>query len=383
MPQLGIGYRRLFNALGCSFTKQEELRIEFPFGEKHLQVNVGIGPKPIFGLITMGEHAKYAVRGGQPVAIQPEVYQEINQSQYAGLFFTEIICFLLIEVPAELSEAFHRDDPSAQEKLFSLAQERENTFRLAADVTDGIIGLKFHRQLVIDLLNESMVVFDDKRHATRASGSSIEVLDPIQLHEQDTQQMSQILSTTGNEKDEILQINGIILQWLKRAWTERDKINKFLSLLIPIEMILRRYGGNKEKQQELRLQAKAIRKFIRTHGGEQKEQLIAFFNALAERQRPTLEERFETLAQEANLPNWESDVKAFRLFNKMRNDLIHRGNIADIQLHVAVDEKDQWDLEDIAERYVNHVIFKDTKIYPHRFRPNRGQAIEQNNSKQE
>src|SRR6266404_2056798 len=104
MPQMCIGYRRLFNALGCSFKQQEELRIEFPFGEKPLQVIVYIGPKPIFGHMAMGEHAKYAVRGGPSVLIQPEFYQEINQSQYSGLFFTEIICCLLIEVSTELSE---------------------------------------------------------------------------------------------------------------------------------------------------------------------------------------------------------------------------------------------------------------------------------------
>ncbi len=380
MPQIRVGYRQLFIAHGWS-PPQEERRIGFLFGEERIQVNVNIGSKPAFTFMTMGEQQpKYAARGGSLV-FKPEFYQDTNKTKYAGSSFTEIIYSTAIEVTAEILDAFYRDDTATRQHLLDLARERENSFRLIADVIDGIIGLKFHRQLILDLINENIIAFDDKKFISEAYSNSIEMLDPIHLHEQDMRQMNQILWTEGEKKDEALQVRAIILGWLRDAWIETDITNKFISFFIPIEMILRDYGGTEEKKKELRLQAKTIRKLIRIHGGEQKQQLVKFLDSLVERQRPTLEERFENLARKANIPGWKYDVEAFGLFNKMRNELIHRGS--PVQLSIKLSNGRAWSLEEIAERYVNYVLFKDMQLYPSRYRSNRDTALDQTTEEQE
>ena len=55
------------------------------------------------------------------------------------------------------------------------------------------------------------------------------------------------------------------------------------------------------------------------------DELREFVNRLMERQRPSLEARFEELASRARLAGWQGDVQAFRLFNRIRNALLHRG----------------------------------------------------------
>jgi hypothetical protein len=116
--------------------------------------------------------------------------------------------------------------------------------------------------------------------------------------------------------------------------------------------------------------ARAIRKLVRDHGGDRATDLLAFVNALVERSRPTLEQRFENLAREAQLPGWESDVEAFKRFNFIRNRLFHRGEL-NVRLQVSIGETEVRSLEDLVERYVNFALFSDNAVYQTRWRPPR------------
>jgi hypothetical protein len=89
-----------------------------------------------------------------------------------------------IEVRKDLSEAFHRQEPQATEELLSLVEKDADEYRGVADLISGVIDLKFHRQFVIELLNENFVALRQTNQALIVFGSPMEHLLRIELSEQ-------------------------------------------------------------------------------------------------------------------------------------------------------------------------------------------------------
>jgi len=185
MPFGRIGYRRLYDAVGCSIANQEAVDMTFPIGE-HLQVRVYIGPKPIHGIVVIDkEDADYKVTSEFDNFGKTSYYKDATQSGYSGTFFTEIIISCNVEVSTELLEAFHRRDTTAASKIFRLAETRED-FRPTADLISGIIGLRFHKQLVLKLLNEHFLAFSENEGVAMMMWSKGSVLvRPVLLKETD------------------------------------------------------------------------------------------------------------------------------------------------------------------------------------------------------
>ena len=100
---------------------------------------------------------------------------------------------------------------------------------------------------------------------------------------------------------------------------------------------------------------------------EDKEQLLAYFEYLGKLQQPSLAVRFETLANEAKLIGYENDIVAFKKFKTIRDSLLHRGD-PNIKLTVSVGEEDTQQLEDLVERYISWVLFRDSVVYQTRWR---------------
>jgi hypothetical protein len=353
----------------------EEYRFAFPIGSDHLHVSVYFGPKPQFGLGTR-EEPRYGVRGGPPVDIKVDYFQDATQSDHPRNFFTEIICWSVVDIAPELAEAFHQDEPAAKKELVQLALGCADISRAAVDMAVGTVGLKLHRQLVIKPLNDNVLAYDEQRFALEFYGNAIELLDPQELDEQSILALAEPLSIIAKKQDDTLQTEALVFDWLARAWDEHEPVSKFLALFIPLEMILKEYGADEKKKQELLHQAQSMRDLVVSHAGELQQQLLAFFNRLFSNQNPSLAERFEQLARKAALPNWETDVTAFKRFNKIRNALVHSGDKASIRLLMQLSEDEVASLEDITERYVNYHFFKDAQVYNHRYRPRHRQGEE-------
>ncbi len=116
---------------------------------------------------------------------------------------------------------------------------------------------------------------------------------------------------------------------------------------------------------ERQLHAEAIRELIVTHCDEKQEEVLAYFNTLVNSQNPSVMSRFETLAKQANMSTWETDIEAFRRFKEMRNRLVHRGknNIKLVVSHPEIGGNELYAFEDIVERYVSYVLFGNLEIY--------------------
>ncbi len=317
MATVRIGYRRLYDSMGCSIANQETIHIIFPFGQ-HLQVEIYIGNKPKFGIWTETGHEDYLIPGTQATLGNYTYHGDATQSPYPRTFFTEISCSLIEEVTEELFEAFYRDDPVAGQELISRAKAHTDEFCMVADLLSGVIGLRFHPQFIIKLVSEGFIAFhDDKRSVDNAS-SPIRLLESIQLHQMGITVLRQLFPEIGKAENKVAKKGSQVLGWLIRAWAERDIISKFNALFIPLEMILEGIQG--EMPEDQRRQVEKLQTLIDISGEENREKkaLRRLLDRLVKNQRPSLIDRFAMFAEQAKMPGWKNDIKAFKKYDGTR-----------------------------------------------------------------
>ncbi|HWS83354.1 MAG TPA: hypothetical protein VN207_03765, partial [Ktedonobacteraceae bacterium] len=348
MATINIGYRRLFDSIGCSITTQEPLHITFPLGDD-LQVEIYMGNKPKLGIWIETGHEDYAILGTAIVMGSYEYQSDATQSAYPRTFFTEIICTQIEEIPDDLFDAFYHENPEAAQELVRRAEAHAQEYTTALDLVTGIIGLRFHPQFVMKLLNNGPVAFHNEKRVVNNAGSPIQMLESIALTEAGIHSISQLFPAIGKIAVEEVERESRILEWLARAWAEREIISKFNALFIPLEMILEGVEG--ELPEDQRQQVETLSSLIATcdKETEEKEALKMLLDRLVKNQRPSLRDRFTLFAKHANLPGYENDIKVFKKFNGIRNGLLHRGD-SNVRIHVTIGEADVHALEDLAER---------------------------------
>jgi len=367
MASVRIGYRRLYDSMGCSIVNQQTINLVFPCGD-HLQAEIYMGNKPKFGITVETDHEEYVIPGEQSELGNYSYHADATQSSYPRSFFTEIVCSHDLEVTDDLFEAFYRDEQAAIQEFLRIAESHADEYQMVSDFLSGILGLRFHPQFVLKLLNENFVAFHNEKRGFNFAGSSVQILEGIQVNEAGIPIIEQFFPAIGNAERKVVQSSSKILSWLIRAWTERDIVSKFNALFIPIEMILEGIQG--EMPEDQRLQVEKLQTLINTYGGDDKEKvaLKLLLDRLVKSQRPSLIDRFNIFAEEAKMPGWEKDIQAFKKFNRIRNGLIHRGD-PNVKIHVKVGEEEVHALEDLTERYVNYYLFRDTAVYQSRFLP--------------
>jgi len=348
-----VGYRRLYDACGCKLRAQEEFETDLSY-TPDLQVHVYLGPKPSLGL-TVVKADKFLAPGRVSKVWE---FKHVKDPKEAGRekdLFCEIRCMLPVDVHDDLSAAFRRDGAEAHKELLRLAEEHRDALHDAADVISGVLALQFHRQLVLDLLEENYIVLKpDGDYAYNFRGPWLEVLGQVELTDIGIAALRDILEAVGKAGTSAKVFAAKVFRWLLKAWSERDAIDRFIAFFIPIEVILS--GQRAGSQTEFRKGAHGLRQLIKKHGGDQRREMLRLVNKLVERQRPSLEERFEDFAREAGMDGWEDDVLAFKEFNQMRNQLLHRGE-SKVKLSVSITKEVSKQLEDLAIRYSKFALF--------------------------
>lgn len=361
-----VGYRRLYDAMGCSLAEREEFDLSFSFSHE-LGAELYLGPHTRYGVSIDQQGDKYLVPGETNLIIKSEFHKDAALSPYPRKFFLEILTWKAVQVSEELSIAFRGKKDQSHNQLLKLAHENSETLKAAADLIAGIIGLRFHPQFVLNLINEGFVALrpgDDT--AYEFISPSLRVLDPLALNERGVDMLSKHFLVFSKAEERARSDASIVLSWLLRAWIAPDPVTKFISLFIPIEIVIGEEASNAETKQRI----DALRRLIVSHSGTERDELLRFLDSLAGQYRPGLPSRFERLARKAAFPGWEADVAAFRKFNAMRNDLMHRGE-EQVQLRITVAEEDVRDLEDLVERYISYSLFGDGIVYQSRWRPAR------------
>ena len=351
--------------MGCSIANQQQFNLIFPFGV-HLQAEIYMGNKPKFGITVETEHDDYIIPGAQMRLGSFAYHADATQSAYPRNFFTEVICSQEEEVSDELFAAFYRNDQEASQELLKRAETHKDEFNTVMDYLCGVLGLRFHPQFIQELLNENFVAFHNEQRAYNHASSSAQLLDSVQLNQRGIDIISHMFPELGKMEAKEAQKRGKILGWLIRAWVERDIIAKFNALFIPLEMILDGVSG--ALSEDLSSHIQALQDFIQAQGSEETERLTHSLKELTNKIRPSLIDRFNVFAGEAKMPGWENDKTAFKKFNRLRNNLLHRGD-PNVRIHVSVGEvkEEIQALEDLTERYVNFYLFGDTTVYQSSF----------------
>lgn len=361
-----VGLRRLFRSRGVSFLEGGQWEDTFDFGG--VDVAVTVGPRPSLG-VYLQTHIKYLDEQSGTFGTRYEL--DATKLPEAGSFFTEIRCSREIEVDPGIVERFWAKEQAAQDVLFQEGLKYEAAFKETADLVAGVIGLRFHRQLVLELINEN--AFVQRRHddtPTQLTTPWMEILDRVVLRPEARAVFQTALTSVGRAPVDARRQATVALQWLVRAWEETNPVTKFLSLFIPIEWVLQGVGDDPAKVERRAALVTELGKIVTAHGGPNTQAIKGLVAELESPVRPGLVARFERLARAYQFPGWEDDIKAFRQFNKARNGLLHRGSMKVILSYLepgALDTERQG-LEDLAERYVGRTYFGDALVYPSRWR---------------
>lgn len=365
-----IGYRYLFDSKGCSLSSREEATINLIVSEKY-DVQIYFGPKPQHGIQSVSNCSKYFITGTKVPLGTYEFKSDATQTSNHGPFFLEIV------VSTEANEVVS-DSGIIRDLLLKQSESRRDEFKNVINLVAGIIGLRFHRQFVLELLNENALAWAGQVPIRGFAGPVLENLELLPLNDNGIKALEAIGKKFATLSPETVRELGLIFHWLLRAWHERDNLYSFIGLFIPLECVLGMLSDSKMSYED-KLCAKSLRMLIKKHAGNQSEELQRFLDSLVQRLSPTLYERFVDLAKKANMPGWEVDIEAFRKFNRMRNILLH-GADKDVQHNLSVGEEDVRTLSDLVERYVNYFLFKDNKVYRSRWRPEiRGTGNKENN----
>lgn len=375
MAKIQLGYKRLYDSLGLSLQSQEEFSLSFPLGIYH--IGIYIGPKPPLGVGFHKNPDKYLLfEKGHQVRWDFEYKADATESTYPRKFFTEIVCVKEVDIDDSLYQSFNSDDKQALEQLLDLAENEKLNLLGLIEVVGGTLGLRYQRQFVMELIQESPITFRSNGACNfRGYTDAIEVLESIAITDTGLEGMKQLFPQLDQSPIESLLTASVPLFWLRKAWVERDFIATFMAYFTAIEVAL-----NDIPAEELSLPAnqmiEQIEKILEEHGGTNKHQLIEYIQKLEMKRFPKIERLFKTLASKHQLPGWEHDIHAFQKFNYMRNLLLHRGDVHTIQSRIAVTEADVRDIKDLSEKYVSLCLYGDGQVYYTRWRNLPKQPVE-------
>lgn len=365
MTTIRIGQRRLFEAVESSISGKDRIRTEkqLPNG---LFIIVSIGPEPIFGKMVSSGRAKYTTRN--PAGWNMGPHEPLSNPPHGC--YTEIICYEELEISDEEFAKLEAGDIVLRDKYLSQAQSKSEKYLKVINWFGGVIGIRLHRLFVTEPITDNCFICKQDMYnlGMPVMGLVLENINPITLNESGISLFEQLPSIFPNT-DEALVRFGTAFEWLLRAWTVRDSIERFMALFIPLEIMLNNSNigfkpSNKELIDEL---GKSV----------QDSKLLKEVKDRIQYWRPPLAIRFEFLAEKYALDGWKQDVKAFRKFNKMRNDLFHGHSTRVVELvdvpldeqelegesSEKIDEKVTAKLEDMVERYLCKAIFGDQNLY--------------------
>ena len=95
MPIERVGYRRLYDSMGCSLSNQEELNFNMKIG--NIEAILYMGSKPKRGIVVYSNVGKYIAPGEISPMGNMEYQKDASLSTYPRKFFTEVQCIKQIE----------------------------------------------------------------------------------------------------------------------------------------------------------------------------------------------------------------------------------------------------------------------------------------------
>lgn len=329
-----------------------------------IQVHVYLGPKPRFGVSDVVASSRYV---DHRFKLEFKHTPDPGDTQYKGCNFLEVWATRRRDgLSADFFEAIVSNSDGARNKAVAMSDSERRFLLPYIEAVAGALALRIHRQLVLVVIDEQPLVFvPGSSPAYSIACPIIENLESVKGGPSLGQALEQL---TCHVHEYV--VASAALDWLQDSWRAREPEMTFLALFTALETLLN-LQPSPPSHKAATAEYRKIRKLIKAHAAkDEAEGLVRVFNALTEKQKPSLRARFEHLASTVKVDGWEDDVKAFESFNRIRNDLVHRGQKA-VSLVCSVSEDEVRGLEDLAERYISLGIFGDTRVYHHRFRIHR------------
>jgi hypothetical protein len=371
MPEATLGLRRLYHGPGCSLNGAEELDVTFQLNDT-VEVTLRVCTRPRHGIFVASSPRRRFLDEA-PEGHSLQLVEVPEDAGFKGGLFTELYITTTAEVSDEFVAVCIAADTDAQSEAMMLAIAREAVFSRAADLISGTIGLFLHPRLILDAVNEDYFAVVGKRFIRGYHTPIYRAYESVTVNPIGISILQDDLPRITELSPEARDLAGDVLRWMRRAWVESDDVTKFLSLFIPLELILDDYKT--EAQKSLTRRIREIRKVLKAQPPELRDGLIATLNEITTASKPPLRERFAALAGDAKLVGWEADVEAFRHFNQLRNNLVHRGEDK-LQTWMETAGKETRGLQDLVERYVAHFVFEGAEPYLPGERPQSASAAD-------
>ena len=327
-----IGLRRVYQSVGCSINDpvpKQRTSYSFQFDAAAIEINIGYQPS-----MAIGVHSSQPLFVGEPVSLT--LYHDLDDTPYKNSLITEIIC--------------RKEIPSNDEAR----NHHKKHLNQISEFVAGLLGLTIGKEFFMKLIYEDVFTISSTKPDQLQFQTSGEVTIHKRLsfsRDEITQRLQECHGQSINQKV----VETPALGWLVRSWGENDPVVKFVSLFIPLEIMLSGTPGEKWITDGL---VQRIEVILNASQDGDKDELIKSFKGLVKNQKsPSLVTRFEAKAKEVNPEHWQIDCEAFKRFNGMRNALVHRGEKGMAQ-YVSVSNNQVVDLQELVERYVRWMLFK-------------------------
>jgi hypothetical protein len=344
-----VGYVRVYRSPNCEVRGGDYMLLSIAVGATQVSVSIGKKIRLLIPAFSVGppepkrssRNPKRPEKKGAPEETPP-------RWKFGASCYTELIALEAVQVSDATSEAFRRKDPAARGAVLKLAEGRRKEFTAALDIAASSIGLYVHPYLVSDRLADYAVAFRGGSTTIALSDTvRMRTVRPFKMHVRDAPRVQRRVRVSNDRAQKA----ALVAPWLLRAWgAADDPITEFTSLFVPLEMVLERKAGDRTWNRRVR----ALKNLVQRYGDRRRGELSDF---LAQQvQRPPLRTRFAVHAGRARLRGWRGDLAAFRRFNIVRNDLLHRGE-QDPLANAVVGEREVLSLADVVHRYVGRELY--------------------------
>ena len=342
MSELRIGWRRLYKTVGISSVGVPELDITRVTADG-LSIRSHFGTNPAFrrGSLELPEFAFAGeALGFSHADLGPGTYLEIMVSWGVAISARD-----LRGLAGQGAAAV-----SARKAYLERAKPREAECSRITDFVAGAIGLNLARQAVIKPVSMDSYIEGGGGDMVESGSNQTLVLAKYDFDDAMAERVREATRLAARTAKAEVDKISVPLHWLLKAWRERDEIAQFVYMFIPLEAVLPR----PEVNPEIAWQMETLRRVVsEMPEGAERDRLTPFLGIIESKLSPSLIDRFTAAARQHSPETLEIDVAAFKKFNKMRNELVHRGNKA-VQSGVSVKDETRT-LRQLAEKYIRLV----------------------------
>lgn len=355
-PTSAAGHKRLFRARGCSIGAHDQIIANAALDD--WSIRVYIGNDPPLGIATRGPSDRYLEPGVPVASFGTTSFGSDALRDNSGVVFTEILATQSISDRLEVVRGLDAGEETAVSDAFAISDARRSEAFDAIELAVGLVARRLHKQFVLELLSEEAVVFKTNgQFVHRISTGSLRALDAITLTPPAQTLLQGLLDAVAVLEIKDRRDLARSLTWLNRARDDENPYFKFMSLMIVAELLLAGFG---KQDPDFEKQVDLIDELI-TAATEDNPELLKAWQVLRRTRHVPVLDRFTRMAETYKLPNWESDVRAFRSFNKLRNQLLHRGeqSIANGKGNRMEIERSTGSLSALVQKYFDRMVFGD------------------------